>query len=337
MADNTPVQRGLAMTKSPFVLDSIATLLIFVALLAVALLPEVSGEYGVQVAFRLLLYIVLGEAWNLMAGYCGLVSLGASSFIGVGAYVLVAVLNAFNIPIPVMLLGCGAAAAIVALIVSPAVFRLRGLYFTVGTLALGEAFRLFMINAPYFGGASGWFLNAPSPSTDALLYYAIGLLIVTTIIVSACTQTRFSILLRSVRDDEDAATQMGVRAFRVKLAAFVVASFLMGAAGGLQAYKLGAIEPYGMFGLQWTIDVLSLVLIGGLGLRLGPVVGAVIVIALGEYLADYPELHIAITGVILILIVRFAPKGVLGLVLQLVAAREASRPDRVAVNSGRIR
>jgi branched-chain amino acid transport system permease protein len=306
-------------------------ILIAVVLAALALLPEFSGEYGVQIGFRLLLYIVLGEAWNLLAGYCGLVSLGTSSFIGIGAYVLVGVLNAADVPIPVTLVGCGIVAAIVAVVVSPAMFRLRGLYFTVGTLALGEALRLFMINASFSGGASGWFLNAPSPSTNALYYYAIGLLAAATIVISACTQTRFSILLRSVRDDEDAATQMGVRAFHVKLAAFVIASFLMGAAGGLQAYKLGAIEPYGMFGLQWTIDVLSLVIIGGLGMRLGPVVGAIIVIALGEYLADYPELHIAITGLILIVIVRFAPKGVLGLVLRLAAMLKA--PDRASAAS----
>jgi branched-chain amino acid transport system permease protein len=325
MADDASARRDQAKMRSLIASQSIAATLIVIALAALALLPEVSGEYGVQIGFRLLLYIVLGEAWNLMAGYCGLVSLGASSFIGIGAYVLVGVLNACDIPIPIMLLGCGMAAALIAFIVSPAVFRLRGLYFTVGTLALGEALRLFMINAPYFGGASGWFLNVANPSANALFYYSIGLLAVTTVVMSVCTQTRFSILLRSVRDDEDAATQMGVRAFQVKLAAFIIASFLMGAAGGLQAYKLGAIEPYGMFGLQWTIDVLSLVIIGGLGLRLGPVVGAIIVIALSEYLADYPELHIAITGVILILIVRFAPKGVLGLALQLTSRLTALR------------
>ncbi|WP_158818458.1 branched-chain amino acid ABC transporter permease [Methylocapsa sp. S129] len=311
-----------------------AAVAIVVVIAGLTLLPQFSGEYGVQIGFRLLIYIVLGEAWNLLAGYCGLVSLGTSSFIGIGAYVLVGVLNAADVPISITLVGSGLVAAIVAFVVSPALFRLRGLYFTVGTLALGEALRLFMINASFSGGAGGWFLNAPSPSTNALFYYAIGLLAAATIVISACTQTRFSILLRSVRDDEDAATQMGVRAFHVKLAAFIIASFLMGAAGGLQAYKLGAIEPYGMFGMQWTIDVLSLVIIGGLGLRLGPVVGAIIVIALGEYLADYPELHIAITGVILIVIVRFAPKGILGLGLQLARWLTAPRPASGALRSG---
>jgi branched-chain amino acid transport system permease protein len=92
-----------------------------------------------------------------------------------------------------------------------------------------------------------------------------------------------------------------------------VASLLMGAAGGLQALKLGAIEPYGMFGLQWSIDTLSIVIIGGLGVRFGPIVGTVFVIVLAELLADYPELHLSMTGIILILVIRFAPKGLCGL------------------------
>jgi branched-chain amino acid transport system permease protein len=93
----------------------------------------------------------------------------------------------------------------------------------------------------------------------------------------------------------------------------MIASFLMSAAGALQAYKLAAVEPYGMFGLQWSVDVLAMVIIGGMGLRYGPVVGAVFVVLLAELLADYPELHVAITGLILIVLIRFAPKGLVGL------------------------
>jgi branched-chain amino acid transport system permease protein len=121
-----------------------------------------------------------------------------------------------------------------------------------------------------------------------------------------------------VRDDEDAAAQVGVRTFRVKLGVFMLGSVLMSAGGALQAYKLGAIEPYGMFGLQWSIDVLAMVIIGGIGLRCGPIIGAVFVVVLAELLADYPELHVAITGLILIFVIRFAPKGLAGLASKLV-------------------
>ena len=293
--------------------DKWGAVLIVALFAGAALVPNLLSDYALQIGFRLMLYIVLAEAWNLLAGYCGLVSLGSACFVGIGAYMLVGLLNADNLPIPVALGLGGLAGAALAAIISPAVFRLRGLYFTVGTLALSEALRMLMINVPWFGGATGLFLHVDWPSSRELYVYVVGLLIATEAVMSIGTHSRLSILMRAVRDDEDAAAQVGVRAFRVKLATFMVTSFLMSAAGALQAYKLAAIEPYGMFGLQWSVDVLAMVIIGGMGLRLGPVVGAIFVVLLGELLADYPELHVAITGLILIVLIQFAPKGLIGL------------------------
>jgi branched-chain amino acid transport system permease protein len=147
----------------------------------------------------------------------------------------------------------------------------------------------------------------------ALFLLAVGLAALTTLLMSCITGSRLSILLRAVRDDEDAAQQMGVRPFRIKLLAFLIASFLMGLGGALQGLKLGAVEPYGTFGMQWTVNVLSIVIIGGQGLRAGPLVGAIFVVALGELLADYPAVHLLLTGLILILVIRYAPKGLMGL------------------------
>lgn len=294
---------------------SVAPALI-VAVFAVAfMIPGLLGSYEVEIAYRLMLYISLAEAWNLLAGYGGLVSLGSAAFVGVGAYAFTGALNVFGVPPIAGLLLAGLAGGALAVLVSPAVFRMRGLYFTVGTLALGEALRLFMVNVPWFGGSRGLFLDADFPSREALFWWALGLLALTQLLVTAYTRSRLSIILRSVRDDEDAAAQLGVRIYRVKLMAFVVASMLMGMGGGLQAYKLGAVEPYGMFGLPWSIDILSMVVIGGLGLRYGALVGAVFVIVLAELLADYPEAHIVVTGLVLVLVVRFAPRGICGLVL----------------------
>lgn len=283
----------------------------------VAAAPLVNGDYGTEIGFRLLLYFTLGEAWNLLAGYGGLVSLGSASFMGTGAYVLVGLLNHSGAAVWEALLLGGIAAGLLAIVVAPAVFRMRGLYFTVGTLAMAEALRLLMINVPFFGGATGLFLKNDPPPLDVLYLYAAAIFLITTSVVSFYTMTRLSIALRAVRDDEQAAMQMGVRAFRVKLATFIVAGIMMGMAGGLQALRLGAIEPYGMFGLQWSIDTLSIVIIGGMGMRFGPIVGTVFVVALGEALADYPDLHVAITGVILIVIIRFAPRGLCGLAVSL--------------------
>jgi branched-chain amino acid transport system permease protein len=286
--------------------------------------PSFSGDYWLQIGFRVLIYLTLAEGWNLMAGSAGLVSLGTSCFVGLGAYVAFGLLNGFDALLPLVLLGCALAGAALAAFVSPALFRLRGLYFTVGTLALAELLRLTMINVSAFGGATGIVLQKDPPELPVLFRYALCVALIASLAITACARTRASVILRAVRDDEDAAAQMGVRPYRVKLGAFVLASALAAMAGAVQATKLGAIEPYGMFGLQWSIDVLSMAIIGGVGLRLGPLVGALFVVALGEALADYPEAHVAIAGVILIVLIRFAPKGVVGVFETL--ASPAKRP-----------
>jgi len=318
---STSALRAPAMTARPWWPELWRTL-IPAALLLLALMAPVMSDYALEIGFRLLLLVALAEAWNLMAGYGGLVSLGTASFVGVGAYVLTGAVNKAGLHWALALPLGGLAGALLALVVSRAVFRLRGLYFTVGTLALAEALRLFMVNFAPFGGATGLFLAVDPPGLQGLFGVALSVLVVTTVVMEVATRSRFSILLRTVRDDEDAAAQVGVRPFRIKLITFMLASFLMGLAGAAQGLKLGAIEPYGMFGMNWTVTVLSVVVIGGQGLRAGPVVGAVFVVALAELLADWPAVHLAITGVILIAVIRFAPQGLVGLGLALLRRRD---------------
>jgi branched-chain amino acid transport system permease protein len=302
-----------------------AQLVVPAAFLSLAVAPLGMSDYALEIGFRLLVLITLAEAWNLLAGFGGLVSLGTASFVGVGAYALTGLVNKGGLSVWAAIPCAGFAAALMAVAVSRAVFRLRGLYFTVGTLALAEALRMFMVNYRGFGGATGLFLSVDPPSLRGLFWTALALTAVTTVVMTVATRSRFSILLRTVRDDEDVALQIGVRPFRIKLIAFVLASFLMGMAGSLQGLKLGAVEPYGMFGIQWTVNVLSIVIIGGQGLRAGPVVGAVFVVALSELLADYPALHLSITGLILILVIRFAPQGLVGLAESRLARKESTR------------
>ncbi|MCK1394360.1 branched-chain amino acid ABC transporter permease [Bradyrhizobium sp. 1] len=311
-----------AIVSSPRVGSASTGGLVEVAVLVGALgvlwfVPDFAGDYWLQLGFRTCVYLVLAQGWNLMAGSAGLVSLGTSSFIGLGAYAALGLLNRVGAPLPLALLICATAGGVLAALVSPALFRLRGLYFTVGTLALAELLRLLMVNVSAFGGATGIILQEDPPALPVLFRYVLVLAFLASLTITLCTRTRVSVILRAVRDDEDAAAQMGIRPYRVKLGAFVLASALAAMAGGIQAAKLGAIEPYGMFGLQWSIDVLSMVIIGGVGLRLGPLVGALFVVALGEALADYPEAHTAIAGVILIVLIRFAPQGIVGLAVKL--------------------
>jgi branched-chain amino acid transport system permease protein len=304
-------------------------LVVLPALVALALLtPLWISDYAVEIGFRLLTLFCLCEAWNLLAGYGGLVSLGSGAFVGLGGYVLVGFLNNAGNSVALALAAGAVGCALFAALVAPAMFRMRGLYFTVGTLALGEGLRLFMVNSPLFGGAMGLFFQADPPDLRTLYVYAFVVFAAVEIAQSVLTASRLSLMLRAVRDDEGAATQMGAPAFKIKFVAFVATSALMGIVGGLMAMRLGAIEPYGMFSVNWSMNVALAAIIGGLGYRLGAIVGATTVTAMSEALADYPQVNLALTGVLLIVIVRLAPSGVCGLAAQtrqFRASRDAAR------------
>jgi branched-chain amino acid transport system permease protein len=283
-----------------------------VAVAAMFLLPYVAGTYFQQVGYLVTQYAALATAWNLLAGYGGLISLGTGAFVGIGAYTMAELGNHTGLPLLILLPLAGAAAALFAVLVSPAMFRLRGLYFAIGTLALAEALRILMINVNTFGGANGIFLKSSAPPTYALYWLALGLAVLATLAVVAVLAGPLSLSLRAVRDDEDVAKEMGLVTYRTKLWAFALSAFIIGLVGGVQAVNLGAVEPYGAFGLSWTIDTVAVAIIGGLATRIGPWVGALFIVVLGQLLQDYPEVHVAITGVVLLLVIRLARRGLWG-------------------------
>jgi len=296
--------------------------LVSVALLAA--LPYALGPYWQQLGFRALQLLTLAMAWNLLAGYCGQVSLGTGAFVGLGAYAMALCGNWLGGALLVPMLAAALVAGAFAALVSVGLFRLRGLYFTIGTLALAEALRILMVNLSVFGGASGIVLAGVAPTFYWLYWLALVVAAGTALLTRLVQGSPYALAMRAVRDDEDVARAMGVRTQRVKLATFVLAAVLMGLAGGLQALKLGAIEPYGAFGMRWTIDTVAVVIIGGLGSRWGPYLGTLVYVALGEALRNVPELHSAIAGVFLLLVIRLAPQGLWGVLRQRLA-RTAER------------
>ena len=293
--------------------DARRSLLLAGAVLLLALLPYVADPYWQQLGYRALQLYTLATAWNLLAGYGGQTSLGVAAFVGCGAYTMVLLVNHWRWPFIAVLPACAATAALFAALLSRPMFRLRGLYFTIGTLAMTEALRILMVNLTIFGGASGLIVDAATPPFYELYWLALLLAAVAEASVQLMLGLPWSLALRAIRDDEQVAQQIGVRTFRVKLLCFALSSCFMGAVGGLQAMKLGAIEPYGSFGLNWTIDALAAVIIGGLGTRSGPLWGTLLYIGLGEALRGLPELHGAVAGVIVLLVIRFAPRGLSGL------------------------
>jgi branched-chain amino acid transport system ATP-binding protein len=289
--------------------------LLFIAILIPLSAPAWTTDYGLLVGYQIAQLAALAVAWNLMAGYGGLVSLAVAAFVGIGSYASAKLTISANFPLLLSMLAGGLFASLFALIVSVPMFRFRGLYFTIASLVLASALAIFMVNYNGLGGASGLTLTNEAPTLRNLYFLALGCAGIAVLGTVMVLRARLGIGLLAVRDDEDVAERMGVATFRTKLVAFALSGFVMGLVGALQAQKLGHIEPYGSFALSWTIDTINAAIVGGIGTIVGPIVGAAIIIELAERLADYPEAHIAIAGALLIAVIRFAPRGVWGTLL----------------------
>ncbi len=333
-AKRTRLLTGLPRTRKGVV--GLAAIVV-VAIVVAVLLPNFVDEYYTLVIFQALEFVALAQAWNLLAGYGGLVSLAPAASVGIGAYTAAVLANHFGFPLPLLIVCGGVTTAIFAIVVSVPMFRFRGLYFAIATLVLAEALGVFMVNWNGLGGAVGLFLTTYAPTSVALYYYALALAIIATIIAIVVLRTRLGLSLRALRDDEDTAQEMGVSTFRTKLWVWAVSSFLIGMVGALQAVKVGIVEPYGAFSLVWTVNIVSTTIVGGIGTIIGPIIGAGFTVWLGEALSRYPEVHVAITGVIVILVIRFAPMGIWGILVstyRFVSARIATRRPAGALAGG---
>ena len=287
------------------------------AVIVLAFVPSFVGRYGLFIAYFAVLNVALAQSWNLVGGYTGLISLGHAAFFGLGAYAAATSVIVYKLPLYASFLIGGLVAALFALLISFPIFRFRGIYFAIGTLVLAEALRLWMINWEFTGGAQGMhFPIGIGPGLAGYFHIMLALAAGSTALLMYITRSKLGIGLRAIRDNENSAQNLGVDIFRTKLTAFLISAFIAGLVGAVHASRLGAIEPYSIFGAAWTIGVVNIVIIGGMGTIFGPIVGAIFVTVLAELLADFPGVHLLIEGAILILVIRFMPYGVWGYVLR---------------------
>jgi ABC-type branched-subunit amino acid transport system ATPase component/ABC-type branched-subunit amino acid transport system permease subunit len=290
------------------------------AVVALAVVPGYTGSYGLLVAFEIVQLAALAQAWSLMAGYGGIVSLAVAAFVGIGSYGTAEAAAKAGLGLYLSVLAGGLVAVVFALVVAVPMLRFRGLYFTIGSLVLAEALGIFMSNFNGFGGNMGITLTgtAPSPETIYLLSFLVA--VCATAAVAWLVRSRLGLGLKAIRDDEDVAERVGVLTFRTKLTAFVIASFVMGIVGGIQAQWTGYVEPAGSFALDWTVETVNAAIIGGVGTIIGPLAGSAISVGISQRLAHYPTMHLIILGVLLIIVIRLAPNGLWGAACQLARA-----------------
>lgn len=282
---------------------------ILLALAALAFLPlAVSRDDVLNLVFLILLSVTLAESWNLLAGYVGQINLGHAAFFGLGALVT-RTLWSQGAPVLIAMGAGAAAAAVFSLPIGAAAFRLRGAYFAVGTLALGEILRTTVANVlPEISTLPTSVIG--SYRLSQRYYVALALAALSVIAAGWLSASRAGLGMRAIREDEDAAEASGVGALRLKILALVLSTGLAGLAGGLFAFYHISYYPSHAFSPTWTFDALLMTFIGGVGTVHGPVLGAVLYVLLKEYLAvRWVDFHLLIFGGSFIAIVLLLPGG----------------------------
>ena len=295
----------------------IIAVIIFIALLFVPKVLDADSSYMVYFLFLVFLYVMMAQAWNLIAGYTGQMSLGTQAFFGVGAYAAFLGYKWGWVPFfsPQGMFLAGLAACILAILIGmPLLSRLRGDYFTLGTLGLGEILRVLFINGKEItGGAVG--LRAPArlyAGMEPYYYWALILMAIALVAMWLLLRSRWGLAMQAIREDETAAASNGINVLWVKILAFAFGAFFIGIAGSMQGYYLFQIEPYGMFNLNWGLLPILMVMIGGAGTFLGPIIGAVVLAVIFELANMWmPGVHPIFSGLMIILVTLFLPKGVL--------------------------
>jgi branched-chain amino acid transport system permease protein len=282
-------------------------------------------------AFILLMFVALASSLNILLGYTGYVSFGHIVFFGVGGYFGFYLLSQHNWSLLPATLAGGALSALIAGLLGLAILRLRGAYFALATIGINEAARAFVDNFSPFGGATGMYVNfsayqgygGAGPALWTTFIY-LWLITLAVLLVSYLVKhSRFGLGLLAIREDEDAAMVMGVKAPRAKTIAFMLSALAPGMIGTLYFFKNGNVEPGDAFQLHMSIEMLVIVMLGGMGTVAGPLVGAVTYVGLRGYLLTSPlfkSLHLAVAGLILLLIILFVPAGAVGWVRNRVPA-----------------
>ncbi len=292
-------------------------------------LPWIVGGSYHSVLVMMILYAYLATAWNILGGFTGQLSLGHSLFFGMGAYAssVLSVYYGFS-PWLGMLVG-GAVAAVLALFVGVLSFHygLRGPYFALASIAFSQAALTLVLNIDFLGAASGYKIPLKPPSlfdfqsTSKLPFYYIGLgmLVALFLITHLIRKSQMGYYFIAIRDNEELAQGLGVNIIRYKLAATLISAFFTGIAGTFYAQYYLYIDPRDVMGIDLSIELALFSIVGGAGTLYGPMIGAFVLTVIGELTrsfigAAFSGGHVMVYGLILMLVIIFIPKGIMGFI-----------------------
>ena len=262
---------------------------------------------------QLFMLITLASDWNLTGGFTGYIDFGHAVFFGIGAYGTGIMMNKLGVPFGAALLVGAVAAVIFALLIGLPTLRLKGPYFSIAMLATFVAMReIVRVAKPLTGGGQG--LTLPPYLNRPLFYYATLLLAIFVVsLIWWIRRSEFGASLIAIREDEVGAEMRGINTTLHKITAFWIAAFFTGIVGGLWAYQNTFIDPDVVFFPSRTVELVMMVMLGGLGTVAGPVVGATVIYWLRDIVwANFEQYHLIVEGLLLILIVLYLPGGIVG-------------------------
>ena len=302
----------------PQLRSGLIPLLAFTVVLAVFPILGVPGAWLLYL-FLFFIYLAMANMWNLLCGYSGLISLCQPAFIGLAGYTLV-IFTWIGLPFYLGIIAGAIVAAVFAILISIPVFRLRGIYFAIGTLVVPEALRIMFllwrpVGGALHGGGAGYMMKGLSGVSMTEFYlFALVIGIASVILMRIILRSKVGLGLAAIRDNDNTAASSGVNVFRLKLYSFVIGAVVTGIAGAIFYIYQGYIEPSSAFNIRWTMTIILATVIGGISTEEGPIIGTIIVVFLHFLLARYPGISLLIQGGILVSIMLLAPQGIMGFI-----------------------
>ncbi len=283
----------------------------------------IGNSYAFFLGYVVVQYIVLGTAWNILGGYTGYVNFGVTAFFAIGAYSTVALYKLIPaMPLPFMIVIGGALAALVGLGTGYLTLRLRGVFFSIATLALAVVVQTLITNWDFVGGARGAYVLRPKLAplmggeyVQYLFVLMLGMAVIVLATARAIERSSLGYGFAAIRDDEAAAEAAGVPTLKLKLIATTLSGGFMGMAGAPLPYYVTYLDPTSGFNLNYAVNAIAMPLIGGTSSWLGPVLGAVLVGGLQEVLrvTISSAANVLVAGVLMVVFVIAAPRGIVGL------------------------
>jgi branched-chain amino acid transport system permease protein len=283
----------------------------------------VTSDYYRHILIMALMWVVIGSSWNLISGYTGQVSFGHAIFYGTGAYTAGLLVTKLGIsPWWGMLLG-GPVAMVVGMVIGWICFRLRGPYFALATIAIGEIFRLIAtVWRDFTEGMQGIMIIRNIQDKIYYYYLALALAGICVYAIHRVMRSKWGYYFVAVREDQDAAEAMGISSFRYKSLSLMISSFFAGTAGAFYMNYMAFIDPHVVFSLHYiSIMAILVAIIGGVGTLWGPPVGAFIMVLLQETFRSsffgltprwVSEGHVLVFGLLVIFVIRYLANGIVG-------------------------